>query len=132
MQSQRSRNVAHVGLPAILAIYAVSFLLPVTDAGEPQVMYGFQAFGWAIISVIYWPMWLANPVFWFGCLAIVQQRWPLARNSGFVASALAISEVCMWDDTPELGYYVWAGSMAGLALLGIMMGSRHSHAAPIQ
>ena len=53
-------------------------------------------------------MWLANPAFWFGCFAIVQQQWAMARNSGFVAFGLAISEVWLWDDPPELGYCVAA------------------------
>lgn len=124
METQRSRDVARIGLPVIFAVYVMSFLLPVTDAGEPQAMCGFQAFYLALVSVIYWPMWLANPVFWFGCFAIAQRRWSTARNCGFVAFAFAISEVWLWDDPPELGYYAWSGSMLGLALLGIMMGGR--------
>ena len=105
-------------LSTVLGTYGVSFFLPVTDAGTPQVMYGYQAFFWGLVSLIYLPMWLANPLLWFGCICYRDGERSAARKAGTIATLLAISEVWLWDDPPEIGYYVWIGSMVLLAIAG--------------
>ena len=52
----------HAVLAVVVAAYIVSFFLPVTDGGTTRAMYGFQAFFWGLVSIVYVPMWLANPV----------------------------------------------------------------------
>jgi len=80
-------------------------------------MYGFQAFFWAFISIIYLPMWLANPVFCVGWLFLSDGDGKTAFQCGAMAMLLAVSEVWFWDDRPESGYFVWLGSMASLTVV---------------
>src|SRR5262245_26712287 len=84
-------------------------------------MYGYQAFFWALVSVIYLPMWLSNPVLWIGCGYCVDGRWKAERIWGLLAILRSISEVWFWDDPPESGYYVWVSSMVLLAAAGAIL-----------
>jgi len=111
-------------LTVVVCVYMLSFLLPVTDANTPRAMYGFQAFFWGLVSIVYLPMWLANPTLWFGCLRYGEGRWKSARNAGLLAVLLGVSEVWMWDGRPEIGYYLWMSSMVLLALAGTIQSFR--------
>jgi MYXO-CTERM domain-containing protein len=111
---------SRIALAVVLGLYAASFLLPVADAGEHQEILGYQAFFWAPLTIVYLPMWLANPVLWLGCACAGDQGWRAARNAGLAAVLLAVSEVWLWDDPPELGYYLWVASMVALGLAGLI------------
>ena len=133
MSSESAPNYAGWFIVAVvLVVYATSFFLPVIDAGTPQAMYGYQAFFWALVSVIYLPMWLSNPVVWIGCGYCVDGRWKAARNCGLVAVLLAISEVLFWDDPPEIGYYLWVASMVMLAVASAILTLRASFVERVQ
>jgi len=95
----------------IVGLYLVSFFLPVTDAGQPQEMVGYEAFFWGLVSIMFIPMWAANPCLWIGIYYLHSQRWRRAGWLGFSAALLAVSEVWIWDDPPEIGYYLWLITM---------------------
>ncbi len=92
-----------------LVVYCASFFLPVFDAGTPQVMYGYQAFAFALISP-YLPCWLANPMYWLACRRALAGSVKSARNCAAVAFVLSISQMWMLDDAPEIGFYLWSGA----------------------
>jgi hypothetical protein len=94
-------------------MYAVSFFLDAADR-----MAGYQAFLLALYIPVYWPMWLANPVFWFGLSRLCQGRYHSAGTAGLVALVLALSESWLCGRL-DVGYFLWAGSMAVLALAGL-------------
>lgn len=125
-RSSQMSTIEEIVLALVVLAYAVSFLLPVTDAGAPYAMYGYQAFFWGFASIVYWPQWSANVAFWIACGSFGDRRWRHARNAGAVAVGLAISEVWLWDDPPEVGFYLWMGSMAFLALASAVISVYHS------
>ena len=96
-----------------IQLYLVSFFLPALD-GTP----GYEAFILAVLFVIGLPMWLANPVFWFGVVRLAQGRYHSAGQAGRVALLLALSECWMFYDKLAVGYFVWVGSMVLLAAVG--------------
>jgi hypothetical protein len=72
-------------------------------------------------------MWLANPAFWAGAVFFVIGR----RNSALVASGGALFLGCWHVFAPLIfvGYYVWLGSSALLALacaLGLLSSDKPS------
>lgn len=103
-------------LVSIIALYLGSFLLPVFDAGTPRAMYGYEAFFFAFISIAYLPAWLANPAFWVSCFYFTKGRWRAARNTSGAAVLLAFSQAWLWDDRPDVGFWLWGGSMGALVL----------------
>ncbi|MEO8271683.1 MAG: hypothetical protein ABI557_18315 [Aureliella sp.] len=113
--------VSAISLVVLLNTYAVSFTLPVTDANTRHAMYGYQAFIYGFFSVIYLPMWMANPLFWIGCVHLNRNRWKSASRAGLCAVLLALSEIYQWDDRPEIGYLVWLSSMVLLTLVAVAM-----------
>jgi hypothetical protein len=126
----RKRTISQrAALIVINSLYAVSFAMPVTDAGTPQAMYGWQAFLFSLVYVIFLPMWLADPVFWIGCLSYANGRFHAARNAGLTAAVLAVSEVWLWDDRPEIGYWIWLASMLLLAVAGTVLARRYQNSA---
>jgi hypothetical protein len=98
----------------VTGLYLLSFFLPV-DSG----MLGYHAFICALVFVIGIPMWLANPVFWFGLVRLFQGRYTSAGTAGVVALLLALSQVWMFRGAAQVGYWVWVGSMGLLALAGL-------------
>jgi hypothetical protein len=96
-------------------LYAGSFLMPV---GRDLTLFGWQAFVCSAIYFLFWPMWAANPVFWFGLVKAGNQRWEAARNAGVLAMMLAVSEAWMFLPNLGIGYYCWLGSMIALAAAG--------------
>ena len=94
-------------------LYAWSFFLEAAKG-----IAGYQAFLLALYLPPYWPMWAANPVFWFGLSRLSQGRYHAAGAAGLVALLLALSESWLCGNL-EAGYFVWAGSMAVLALAGL-------------
>jgi hypothetical protein len=111
-------------LAVVVCLYLASFFLPVSDGGTPRAMYGFQAFFGGLVSLVYIPMWLANPAMWFGCIRFGEGRWKAARNAGLLATLLGVSEIWFMDDQLEIGYYLWVGSMVLLASGGAIGAAR--------
>ena len=109
----RRRHVALVSLS--LLAYLSSFFMSVFDAGTPQVMVGYQAFAFALVSK-FLPTWLANPAYWFACYQTISGNIRLARNCAIAAVVVSLSQIWMLDDTPEVGFYVWTGSILFLAI----------------
>jgi hypothetical protein len=105
--------VAILGALAV-AMYGVSFFLPAAGT-----FLGFQAFVCALLFIIGVPMWLANPVFWLGLVMLSRREYRSASHAGMIALVLALSECWMFSGELKAGYYVWAGSMAVLALVGL-------------
>jgi hypothetical protein len=122
-----SQTVVRPSLLISIGLYATSFLLPVTDADSMQVMYGYQAFVWGFLFVVFLPMWMANPLFWIGCHHFYHGRFQVARNASLTASALAVSELWLWDDRPSVGYFLWLASMLLLAVTA----HRHMRRLPV-
>jgi hypothetical protein len=102
-----------VGAVAV-AVYAVSFFLPALDS-----IVGFQAFLCSLGFVITIPMWVANPIFWFGLRRLAQGRYRSAGKAGLLALVFALSESWMCAGGLRVGYFVWVGSMAVLATVGL-------------
>ncbi len=81
---------------------------------HPQVMYGYQAFAFALASQ-YLPCWLANPTYWCACYHALSGTIRQARNYAILAVVLSVSETWMFDDALEAGFYMWSASMGFLA-----------------
>lgn len=105
-------------------LYGGSFFLPAAAKAQ-----GYEAFFFAMVLFFYWPMWAANPVFWYGLVKLLSGRWKAARNAGLLAVVLACSEAWMFVGLLKVGYFVWVGSMAALALAG-WYGGRRTRSAP--
>jgi hypothetical protein len=105
-----------LGCLALLS-YTVSFFLPALHN-----VLGFQAFVYSILFLIGAPMWVANPLFWYGLVSLFRRRNRAAGKAGLVALLLALSECWMFHGQLAAGYFVWAGSMALLALAGWLGG----------
>jgi hypothetical protein len=98
-------------------MFAVSFFLPALHN-----VAGYEAFVYALLWVICIPMWAANPVFWCGLAYLSAGRYRSAGKAGLAALLLALSESWMFWGELEIGYWIWAGSMAVLAVAGLYAG----------
>lgn len=78
MSDHQAGVMKWVILVIIALCYLGSFLLPAFDADASNVMYGFEAFFFAPVSVIYLPAWLANPSFLDELLVLC--KGPLVRR----------------------------------------------------
>jgi hypothetical protein len=106
-------SAAGVLLGCLAAVlYAASFLLPATGQ-----MLGYQAFVSAAASVVFLPVWFANPVFWLGLAVLAKGQYSSAGKAGLLALAFALPVA--WPLYPRLGvgYFAWGGSM-GFGELG--------------
>jgi serine/threonine protein kinase len=116
-------------LPALIgAIYALSFLFPAYKVSgrpsalsiePPPILSGYSCFINALKAGQ--PYWLANPLLWLGCLALLIRRSLWAGVIGLIAVPLALS-VCFVGDVPVYlvdtflaGYWMWVASMVLLA-----------------
>jgi hypothetical protein len=117
--AQRSSSMSRqrkILCSAILLLYGVSFLLPVTGrpisgglvdfysgigaSGSYTVagsLYGYEVFvdlGLGVISVIFgafWTLvWLANPALWIGVVLLATAKWRRAWIAGCIGSTLGI------------------------------------------
>jgi hypothetical protein len=111
---------------AAAVLYGVSFFLPVLSPGR---MFGLEAFIYSVLMVVTIPMWLANPMFWLGLALLSGRRWQGACFYGLLALVLGLSESWMFWDQLTVGYFLWVGSMALLALAG-WCGGRMSRERP--
>ena len=60
------------------------------------------------------PMWLANPVYWFGLYGL-GRGWPrTARVSSVVAVLLALSALFFCWQEVQVGYWLWLASIGFL------------------
>ena len=101
-----------------VTLYGVSFFLRAVGT-----VLGFLAFIWAPFTVVLIPMWLANPVFWYGLHCLFGGRLDAAAKAGLVALLLALSESWLFWGELRVGYVAWVGSMAALALVGLRTGT---------
>ena len=120
-----------------VAVYGVSFLLPVSStgcrSGEMPVL-GFMAFlsaplmipalftghsGDLLNAVLVIAGWTPNPLFWMSFYCLVRRKMRWAACGGLMASLIGL--IWLWMGwTLGIGYYVWLTSMvllAGSALL---------------
>src|SRR5947209_3423939 len=110
---------------SLLALYAVSFILPLGRG------VGFAAFLSALLFSYMIPglllYWVANPLFWFGLFSLRRGRSRSAAILGGLASLSAVlpmlppGEGIVWNlpeaSLPPVGYFVWLGSILGLAAI---------------
>src|SRR5437660_1576948 len=102
-------------------IYAGSFFLP-AFGGIGDGGYGFVAFIYAFAFYWAWPMWAANPIFWFGLVKLFNGRWDAAVAAGILALLLSLSELYWFWSIVNVGYFAWVASMATLAWAGLYGG----------
>jgi hypothetical protein len=136
-------------LPALIgAIYALSFLFPAYKVSgrpsalsiePPPTLSGYYCFINALNAGQ--PYWLANPLLWLGCLALLIRRSLWAGVIGLIAVPLALSVFFAGDvpvylvDTFLAGYWMWVASMvllAGGGLYGWWRSRRQSRAGDIK
>ena len=105
----------------LFTIYALSFLLPALGHGDR--VFGWQAF---LMGMIYcWALpwtiaWWANVFFWLGLMALSCHQYGKAAILGLIALLLGLSVLCNEvGNRPQVGYFIWIGSMAGLLLTAI-------------
>src|SRR5262245_17160718 len=103
-----------VGWLAVV-LYVASFFFDATD-GVP----GFAAFFYSLFLPYFWPAWLANVFLWIGLTRLSQGRSRSAGVTGLMALLLALSAVLVCGDRVGAGYFLWAGSMAVLATVGLV------------
>lgn len=99
------------------AIYATSFFLPVIRILD-ETSLGWSAFVGSIFMPVFWPAWLANPVFLFAVADIFRGRFGRARLLAVLAFLLGLSEGWMFWQDILAAYPVWLSSMAFLVLAG--------------
>ncbi len=136
---RRSPVVRWCVISSVLAIYLLSFFLPVdyeTQGGvagaavQPRSKTGAEEFAsviaWVFLAPVvgfpreawqFYAAWCANPLLWCGLLLLARAYWWAATLSGVVAFLLGLAVA---GDFPLSGYYVWLGSMALLALAGML------------
>ena len=138
-----SKRLLHANLITwVVAVYAVSFLLPVTSIGccsSDMPVLGFLAFlsppvGFAALfsgphgSPIHETLsaigmiagWAPNPLVWFGLYCLVRRRWLAGAASGLAALLVGLVWIGLGHSLGP-GYYVWMASMAVLASGGIFL-----------
>ncbi len=111
VEAGRARRYLHALASVSLCVYLSAFFLPVFDSSTSQVMYGYEAFVFAIASVKFIPTWLANPLYWVALKNAYQGNVKTARMFAIAAPLLAVCQVWMMDDAPEAGFYLWLGSL---------------------
>jgi HEAT repeats/PBS lyase HEAT-like repeat len=129
---------------AVLALYLVSFLLPVFhDRGilanhlgvQPNgSVYGWQAF--VIGLVVRWFGWAANPVIWLGVFFLARRKPRVAAGAGVLAIVLGLTYLellvghsLLSPRSYSVGYFCWLASAmlltaAGLGLRWFGLGRR--------
>jgi hypothetical protein len=113
--AERQHPAAIVLLGSLAVVmFAVSFFLPALHG-----VAGYQAFICALLWLFGIPMWAANPVFCFGLAYLSAGRYRSAARAGLAAVLLALSESWMFWGELDVGYWIWAGSMAVLAVAGL-------------
>jgi hypothetical protein len=95
-----------------LLIYAVSFLLPISNEGD-TLFWGWQVF---LLSFLAWPIgWLANPMFWIALVCLNRGRWRSALGLGIVSVLLGLTcvhiAVGVMGSFWHIAYFVWLGSL---------------------
>jgi hypothetical protein len=114
---------------AITACYIASLVLPAAEfqrSGTAMFALqeeepGYMLFVLAIVSVIYLPIWCANPLLWVGVGFLLAQRWKWACFCGLNALTLALTATILFYftvDRPLIGHWLWVLSMAMLAGTG--------------
>jgi hypothetical protein len=130
-----AKAIGKATLLTVLAVYAAAFVLPALHTGKPhdaggeRVLAGWEVFG--LLSLVppaeFWPVWLANFLFWYGLFQLAKGRWARAyvwavRTLVF-AVAGSVIVYCQDDQglSPRAGYFLWVGSM-GLFAAGARAG----------
>ena len=108
-----------------LASYALSFLLPAFEIvveGQHDTSYGYDAFlvalaaAWQPIlgGLLSFVVWLANPAYWAGAVFFARGRY--WRSAAASIAALVLGCHFVFAPLILVGYFVWLGSMALLAV----------------
>src|SRR5215472_7070399 len=113
----------------ILALYLISFLLPVFDSMRSL---GIFAFFLSLLGSSYCPglllYWVANPLLWFGVSCMRSGRWGHAAAFGGAAcafAALPLIPIQEWETFRNkagslmVGYWAWLASTVLLAAVGL-------------
>ncbi len=104
----------------ILALYGISFLLPALGKSHDKPLYGYAAFLWGLYGVLLGiPVWLANLALWFGLGHLALGQYRGAAIAGIIAVGLGLTGITL-DPGFLIGYYLWMGSMALLAAVGLV------------
>lgn len=133
-----NKSVAKIVVWCALAVYLVSFALPVFDNTQefyhhmsvaPRgVVFGWRAFllegPCALMALC--PAWLANPTLWLGCWFLWKGRTRSALVASTFGLGLGLSALFFLFDASLVyrqqylaGYYAWLGSFVLLTLGGI-------------
>src|SRR5262245_13212791 len=130
-------RAARIAFLVAVALYGVSFILPVFDPMPlGGTMYGWGAFLWCVQAPfeegpaddgpltflyrwMYFGAWLANPSAWLGFGSWLAHRWKLAFGVGFVSLFLATPLLAAFaqdgpQDLPGPGCWVWLSSFVAL------------------
>lgn len=67
------------------------------------------------ITCVMLPMWLANPLLWFGCYKLTNRQYSWSFGSGVLAALLSAS-FAGWSGmlTLQPGYWLWLSAMSAL------------------
>ena len=129
MSARTARLLPWLILLGVGTMYGVAFALPAADLAvttstgptSPWSLSGHSAFGmaWTVRAGV----WLANPLFWAAALLLALRLWvPAATFALFafwVAGWEAVADRLFGTGNAYFaGYWLWAGSMAGLAAAG--------------
>jgi len=124
-------------LVLIGTLYGFSFFFPVyttnTINGTTYTMNKWPVTGYKIfIATLGSPVWLAHPLLWLGCLALMARNWRWAAFPGLIA--VLLSNLSSFGG-PLAGYWMWEASvvlLAGGGFYGWWRSSRQSQAGDIK
>ena len=114
------------------ALHGLAYALPAVlvggrdEQGRPAasiLLSGISAYRWAWMLRDY--LWLANLLFWVAAGLLALRLWLWSGVAAVGAFAVAFSAAVRnvlshGDDTFLAGYWLWSGTMAGLAVTGLL------------
>jgi WD40 repeat protein len=132
MRRSLARWLPWLLLVGLGALHGLAYALPAVlvggrdEHGQPGpsfLLSGISAYGWAWMLRDY--LWLANLLFWVAAGLLALRLWLWSGVAAVGAFAVAISAAVRnvlgnGDDTFFVGYWLWSGTMAGLAVTGLL------------
>lgn len=119
-----------------VALYGISFILPVMPMPFGGTLYGWGAFLMSVqvpfdrtpsddepfaflYRLMYFSAWLANPAAWLGIGCWLARKWKLAFGAGYVGLLLPTPLLATFahdgaQDLPGPGCWVWLSSFVAL------------------
>jgi hypothetical protein len=125
-------NVCRLSAAALLGFYATSFVLPAAGgAGLISTKFGYDVFVETLDCAVSSPydfrwtatrLWLANPLFWSGVVALSLQRPLLAATCGMVALFVMGGDLfsLRGEGLLRIGAYLWYGTIMALFVVGLV------------